>query len=62
MTILVKYSDGNAIDVEKEAKELARSKGVRVKDIGSVELIHKDWGICLNVYDYSGRFITNEAL
>jgi hypothetical protein len=50
MTVVVKYSDGNTIDVEKEAKELARSKGVRVKDIGSVELIHKDWGICLNVY------------
>jgi len=50
------------IDVEKEAKELAREKGVKIKDISYVRIVpYNDNGACLQVYTKDHSLITNEA-
>ena len=49
------------VDIVKEAKKLAKEKGVKIKDIGMVRLTHHNWGIALSVWHKDGSFITNEA-
>ena len=54
--------DHYSIDVEKEAKYLAKEKGVKIKDIGYVRIIpYEDDGASLQVWTKDHRFITNEA-
>lgn len=63
MTYLIRYAgETESIAIRDQAIELAKEKGFRVKDIGCVEIVPKDSGICLNVYDVSGKFISNIAL
>ena len=49
------------IDVEKEAKTIAKESGYKVRDIGYIRLNHESWGIAMSVWTKDHQFIGNEA-
>jgi hypothetical protein len=57
----IHIGDHHVIDIEKEAKIIAKENGFKVKDIDYVRINHKAWGIALSVWGKNHQFIGNEA-
>ena len=61
MKILLSYKGKYTFNVLTEAKRLAKEKGCKIKDIGTIELNQMDYGVSLSVWSKDNKFITNCA-
>ena len=54
-------NSGQILDIVAEAKTLCKEKGIRIKDLGTIQITQMTWGISLAIYTKSGDYITNCA-